>query len=135
LLRARATSDRAGVRHTPTRNDEQAYRRARPARDAADEGAGALVEAAAFRAKQQWAAGSGWPAPDATASVVTLADVNTNALNRAGELLNARDYADLKTQVRQQGEALKLMHEALREVARELKRLDGGGLPGSRARY
>jgi len=61
--------------------------------------------------------------------------VNTNALNRAGELLNARDYADLKTQVRQQGEALKLMHEALREVARELKRLDGGGLPGSRARY
>lgn len=61
--------------------------------------------------------------------------MNTNALNRAGELLNAQDYADLKTQVRQQGEALKLMHEALREVARELKRLDGRGLPGSRARY
>jgi hypothetical protein len=61
--------------------------------------------------------------------------MDTKALNRAGELLNAHDYADLKTQVRRQGEALKLMHEALREVARELKRLDGRGLPGSRARY
>jgi hypothetical protein len=58
--------------------------------------------------------------------------MDTNALNRAGELLNAHDYADLKTQVRRQGEALKLMHEVLREVARELKRLDGRRLPGSR---
>lgn len=61
--------------------------------------------------------------------------MDSNALNRAGELLNAHDYADLKTQVRRQGEALKLMHRALREVARELERLDGRGLPGSRARY
>jgi hypothetical protein len=61
--------------------------------------------------------------------------MNQNALNRAGELLNAQDYVDLKTQVRRQGEALKLMHEAIREIARELKRLDGRGLPGSRARY
>jgi hypothetical protein len=56
--------------------------------------------------------------------------MDTNALNRAGDLLNANDYADLKTQVRRQGEALKLMHQALQEVARELKRLDGRGASG-----
>jgi hypothetical protein len=60
--------------------------------------------------------------------------MDTNALNRAGELVDAHDY-DLKTQVRWHGEVMKCMHHTLREVARELKRLDGRGRPGSRPLY